>query len=512
MEAYEEPPVFRSYERSSKESKRRSLDATLILGSSGDLQPTDPVFVLRKSSHRSSGSSAKFGGGVPADEIALKRLSIDRRGDGVPKRTDANRASVNGVPSAPEGDVAPLDRDIDALSRSKMTRQEIITAQRAATRATQLSAQRNAERGIDVTMPGEGTIRSSRLSAMDPVRYSYIDVDGQEADITGIIQDEWQPEPASTRQHASGRPAQTGRTASDADSFRTALPSPLSTDAETSDFEQTQTVDDDEEQAVSALRSADIMIDSAQRGRDGPTDPRDQGKDVLQGALSQRGTETEPQGSLHDRLDRVMARVREDRLNMANGQDSSGGATPIQQRSTSSNQASPVVTSDQERMSPALSNERTMSPLAAQQDPRATIVSPSRHAKKGSTGSVASSSQQSLSRTGSPATNSTSPSNPLSAFTPTSSSESRTSNHRQGIVYRDDFGLDLLMAIVEADAYKAPKQRDADPVHEMLFGPSLDELDLHPEVKQWYAGPKRSIDDIERVSRACSPATLILPC
>jgi hypothetical protein len=74
------------------------------------------------------------------------------------------------------------------------SRQEIIAAQRAATRANQraiLSAQSNSERGVDIVLQDNAMLRSSRYDADDKMRYSYVEPDGETYDISDIVEEEW---------------------------------------------------------------------------------------------------------------------------------------------------------------------------------------------------------------------------------------------------------------------------------------------------------------------------------
>ena len=73
--------------------------------------------------------------------------------------------------------------------------QEIIAAQRAASRATQkaLISAHVTNQGVDVVLPDRGTVRSSRLLVPDGeiIRYSFIDGDGETYDISEILEEEW---------------------------------------------------------------------------------------------------------------------------------------------------------------------------------------------------------------------------------------------------------------------------------------------------------------------------------
>lgn len=81
----------------------------------------------------------------------------------------------------------------DDSKQKPLSRQEIIAAQRAATRANQraiLSTQVNSVRGLDVLLPGNAMLRSSRYDS-DRMRYSYVQPDGETYDISDIVEEEW---------------------------------------------------------------------------------------------------------------------------------------------------------------------------------------------------------------------------------------------------------------------------------------------------------------------------------
>ena len=153
LDAYREPPVFK-YNQMSKEMRRRSRE--FPGAAQEDIQPTDPVFVLRRVMTNPPGSPK-----VALDEVEVKR----RR-------------------SADSPHVTPTK-----------TTQQIIAEQRAASRAKQhalLSAQENTENGLDVHLPDKGTVRSSRITidGEEHVRYSYISNDGDTIDISQVVQAE----------------------------------------------------------------------------------------------------------------------------------------------------------------------------------------------------------------------------------------------------------------------------------------------------------------------------------
>ncbi|KIK96986.1 hypothetical protein PAXRUDRAFT_137204 [Paxillus rubicundulus Ve08.2h10] len=169
VDAYLRPPTFRRVQ----EGKRRSIDSTLLLGNVEDVSPEDPTFILRRAiSYRTSSSRHRMS--APLDEIALQHL----------------RDSISS--SSLSSDQATSPSDEVTYKPRQLSRQEIIAAQRVASREKQraiLSAQTNSVRGVDVLLPGNAMIRSSRYDSGDKVRYSYVR-DGECIDVSDIIEQE----------------------------------------------------------------------------------------------------------------------------------------------------------------------------------------------------------------------------------------------------------------------------------------------------------------------------------
>ncbi|KAG6841352.1 hypothetical protein C0991_011895 [Blastosporella zonata] len=167
VEAFPRPPTFKATDRPTPTSKRRSVDSTLVLGTMDDVNPDDPVFVLRRAiSYRNFTYRHRMS--APLDELALHKLHRD------------STSSSLSDPSSPSHDHKP-------------SRQEIIARQREATRANQraiLSAQTNSVRGMDVLLPGNAMLRSSRYDVNDRMRYSYVEPDGETYDISDIVEEE----------------------------------------------------------------------------------------------------------------------------------------------------------------------------------------------------------------------------------------------------------------------------------------------------------------------------------
>lgn len=150
--------------------KRRSVDFALLMGSLDDVQPDDPTFVLRRAvAYRNSSSRHRMS--APLDEIALQHLQRDIAG-----------SSLSSTASG------------ESTSKKPLSKQEVIAAQRAASRANQkaiLSAQSNSVRGVDVLLPGNAMLRSQRATVDDRMRYSYVDGTGEMFDISDIVEEEW---------------------------------------------------------------------------------------------------------------------------------------------------------------------------------------------------------------------------------------------------------------------------------------------------------------------------------
>ncbi|GAA6000299.1 hypothetical protein JCM10207_007947 [Rhodosporidiobolus poonsookiae] len=538
LEAYSAPPLFKPYDRT---SKRRSIDQTLVLGAPGDVQPSDPVFILRRSAVRASNGVAARGP-MPQTIDELEERQQQRAA----QEEELEVLSPVSSASPPTAATATSQRDI-------------IAAQRAAQRANQraiLSAQKNADQGIDINIPEQGTIRSTRDADNDEVRYSFINQDGTEVDISEIVENEWstrqqqqqhqqevlrseaatpttQKRPTSRLSRAtSAAPSTDG-----AESFKTAREGPAMTD------------DEDDEQAINALKSSSIDVDLAGTAPYQRLQPQASsaslapsinaphtGEDVLQGALGPRPV-TSPvfNESLQERLDRVLARVKEEKARRA---ASPGGSRPRSYISaasgsvTPSGRLSPAVGANG-RTSPLLNASTSRSPSSLsgrrspftdrgrdspsidqilQQSPRSLSSPPpprsdSRHIKKASLASISSAASSSLGTmtADQPSTPVTAGSSNAgvdgrgSAFTPASSA---TSNHAPlappQIVYRDDFGYETLLALVD-DAAAAPR-RAATPAREKdalegLFGREIG--NVHPHVREAYNAPVKVLNDLD---------------
>lgn len=562
LKAYSSAPLFKAYDRSSKEFRRRSADATLILGSASDVQPQDPVFVIRRSPIR-QGASARAGV-LPQTIDELEELhqrraaaaAAQRAGDNEDEEQEVLQSSPN-----PEAARGTSQRDLIAAQRA--------AAQRA-NQSALLSARGNDGQGFDITIPEQGTIRSSRADDGDEVRYSFVHQDGTETDISEIVENEWHGDshsrsatptgagPSLSSQGATpqrpvdamSRAASTATTATDAESFVTAAGSlPLATDDE----------DEEERRTVDALRSTSVDVERSASPRDYPlplglsSNHSGAHADHLRSALGPRPmTSPVMSESLQERLDRVLARVKEDKLRRAASPTGSFGWRP---RSYISNGGVPTSGTVSGRTSPAASvSARSASALSGRRSPFGDILrdspsidqlmsSSSQHSPRSAAAAAAHAPPRSGSASAghakkasiasmSSSATSTAPTDQLSTpvttngsssqhhFTPASSANS---NHRVGggagglgslaaqgaaVTYRDDFGYETLAAIVGAAA-ATPRSRRAgesartrrDSVDERMFGRELDVAALHPEVGQAYEVPAKAFSDLDAVRR-----------
>ena len=122
----------------------------------------DPVFILQRATTYRSSAASRQRLSASLDEIALSHL---------------HRNSSASASSASDAGVAAEDQNSRQPSQ-----QEIIAAQRAASRANQkaiLSAQANAQSRVDVVLPDKGMLRSQRGDADSKMRYSYVQPDDE---------------------------------------------------------------------------------------------------------------------------------------------------------------------------------------------------------------------------------------------------------------------------------------------------------------------------------------------
>ncbi|ORY34860.1 hypothetical protein BCR39DRAFT_515181 [Naematelia encephala] len=450
LDAYPTPPTLRPMDRPTQEQRRRSRDFSQNAGSLSDLLPTDPVFFLRKVGPR--GLSSRFG-----------------LADGPMQRQQQNQS-----------DTTTTTREVDG--QNPLSPQEIIAAQRAASRATQkalISAHANKQQGIDVVLPDRGTLRSSRLMEGNGeiVRYSYISGDGETYDISELLAEEWNKDDDSPKKGSLLDAPPLRRAGTDQSAYVTAPSTPEPTS--------------------------------------------DESRDLLQGVLERAAGQ--PEDKLEQKLQRVINRVKSDSsINRTSGE-------PVVEPSSSSGRQTP-----QGRTTP---QPRTLSPLpegrAADVTPRAsdsrqanyhqTAVSVnriiSRHRQQPSIASIMSdlsapTGQEDDDRGSSTpmtATSSTHPTPPISGAIFTRSVSSASPTPRAPVVYQDDFGMKAMMAVIEARAREYKRAEDSkrtsgrmtdkyqvDEVEKMFYGERVDFNGIHPDIRVCFEGLGTRLDRFDK--------------
>ncbi|TKY85096.1 hypothetical protein EX895_006176 [Sporisorium graminicola] len=188
LDAYPSPPNFKLGigNRRSVDGKRRSIDAAALLGASDDVGVHDPVFVLRQITHAHSGTKTRQH--IASAVGARAHSPTDNRLAAVHESRQ-----MQAQPGSPRLDGSKdLAQEGQAKPNASRTPQEIIAAQRAAAaerNAAVLGAQRNTQQGVDVMLSNQARIRSSKLGPSNKFRYSYVPADGQERDISSIIEE-----------------------------------------------------------------------------------------------------------------------------------------------------------------------------------------------------------------------------------------------------------------------------------------------------------------------------------
>lgn len=432
------------------------MDSALLLGNVEDVSPDDPIFILRRAvSYRTSSSRHRMS--APLDEIALQHL----------------RDSVSG--SSLSSDGATPEETIH--KPRQLSRQEIIAAQRAASREKQraiLSTQTNSVRGVDVLLPGNAIIRSSRYDGMDRIRYSYVQ-DGESYDVSDIIEQELR---------------------------------------ETS-------------RASSPLQKNDLLegVFGRNKDRDGVNEKLDRVlakiKDERLGAQyaavkANEDQSDNPSSARSTGSSSSMYSV-DDLTVRSEGRTPTPLAGPDMKRTLS---PSPLGDSESRSATPTLSS--TAGP------PRARSTSPSTqshsHSHSQSQSQLHSHRQPSIASVMSDLTSTSmyatptaqllSPTDtelglPVSArsdapYKPASQPASQTRLAvKRPYICPNDFGVGHMLAIIEiAGTVVKPPEPPLHPVEEMLFGKSIEVQTLHPEIREIYSGAFQQLDEMDKV-RVC---------
>lgn len=450
LDAFPRPPLFKTVERRSVDMRRRSNDSAQLVGTQDDIQPDDPIFVLRRAvSLRLPGSNTRqHRMSAPLDEIAMQQLQREL------SASDGSEAGEKSVSLGQQAAQAQAQQP-----QQQMSRQEIIAAQRAASRANQaalLTAQANSERGVDILLPDRGRLRSVRSGGDDRIRYSYIQPDGETYDISDIIEEEWSDDSR-------------GRTRDDpVDSW-----------------------DDDDDAAVKAVAGARLDVEGK---------PAAKGEDLLGEVLAK------PRDIIQKSIDRVLTKINgklSSSTSSAASQSARVGASESPSSQYSFNEtATTRAVSPNSGQNQNTSNSRSSTPITTSRAPSRTQSGRAATAHKTQTSitSVMSdSTAMDRSRTGTPAAN-----NPMVNGTGTAplALRSQPPPKPTKLKIKDDFGLEQMIAIIElaASREKPPPPSPLSYEDEVLFGPTLSANDLHPRVRDIFEPALQSLEEMDRVS------------
>jgi hypothetical protein len=406
----------------------------MLLGSAEDVGPEDPVFVLKRAvAYRSSRNRSS----APLDDVALQHL---RR------------------------DIAANEERLDEAPR-QMSKQELIAAQRAASRANQkalLSAQSNSQRGVDVLLPGNAMLRSQRSGADDRMRYSYVDGAGEMYDISDIVEEEWQNEVRG------GLGARGGR---------------------------------------GVAGQSDLLEGVVGRGQQ-QQDGLDEKLDRVLSKIKPHGQQPQGQGR------KLMAPVLEPPSSATGSTHSVSSAySSTDEEAIRKPASAPVLTATAppaavvaaRAMSPAMASARSPTPTRASQ----RVVSPAPtgagHSSRSATPTTRDRahgrgpSVASVGGVGNP-----SPTRAAALSQSRSASSAARTRPQMPLIPKDDFGISTMLALLEIPNLlaKQPPLPPMDEAEAMLFGRDLDTSvsKLHPDVQRIYAS---TFDRLREMDKVC---------
>ncbi|KAG6873188.1 hypothetical protein C0995_001798 [Termitomyces sp. Mi166 len=414
IEAFPRPPTLKAADKPTLSSKRRSVDSNLVLGSLEDVNPDDPVFVLRRAmTYRNSTSRHRMS--APLDELALHHL-----------HRDSTSSASYSDPSSPSSDHKP-------------SRQEIIARQREATRANQraiLSAQTNSYRGMDVLLPGNTMLRSSRYDANDRMRYSYVDNDGETYDISDIVEEELRENNFATNR-SDLLESVLGRKDVVGEKLNRVLSKIKSGRTKEKDLASLSSADD-------ARRSQSISEYSV----DTTTSERPRSVSPLRAAGSKPKTPTD--------LSQTLLK-----------------SSPIPAAGSTDNRSRPGTTTPTGR--PTGTDRRQPSIASVMSDISGYATPPTHH------GEIIN--EDEMNR-------------PRSAATPQPPSQQQ----RRPVIPQDDFGVAHMLSIIEyKDTKPKTPLPPLDPVDALLFGRPLDLQALHPRIRDIYAPTFKQLEEMDKI-------------
>lgn len=412
--------------------------------------------------------------------------------------------------------------------RGPLSPQEIIAAQRAATRANQkalISAQTNHSQGVDVVVRDKGVIRSSRLlepNGSESVRYSYIDDDGETYDISELLEEEWGQEGDDEYRPQTEMlsPPHLTRQGTDQSVYVTAPSTP----------------------DPNALNGP--ILGAGSRAR--PSSTASGSHDLLHTVIARSAGQ--PEEKLEEKLHRVIDKAKSGSLKSSSSVDdlkqvqpvvtastgtgpavgtgNGGRTTPVH---TSSGRTTPSQQQPSGRMTP---QARSLSPLpegreadltprpaSKQQNYHNTAVTVnriiSRHRQQPSIASIASILSAPTPHEDDEGGGSTTPQTATSSSHPTpptsysggvyrrAVSTSPTPPPQKPILYTDDFGIKALVAIVQARARELGAQakpvqlKESDEVEKYLVGEKVMMETVHPDIRGCFANVQSRLDKFD---------------
>ncbi|KAH9180081.1 hypothetical protein EDB89DRAFT_1924760 [Lactarius sanguifluus] len=423
IDAYPRPPAYRPADRRSIDSKRRSFDSMQLLGSPEDINSEDPVFILRRAvTYRTSSSRHRLS--APLDEIALQKM---------------HRESASGS-SIASGD--------DDAKQRHISKQELIAAQRAATRANQraiLSAQANSQRGVDVFLPNNAVLRSSRYDTDERTRYSYVE-GGETYDISDIMEEEWDSSSSS---------------AGKGDLLEGVLSRGGARDG----------VDEKLHRVLSKIKDGRTI----QRT---PSSPPTSASTV-NSVYSSVGQDEPPQGAVDRSRSATPVGISKESTLRAPSPASERTVTPELRRRRSATSSS----ASHGRSTPQQQLQHQQQQQQQQQQPHLRQISIASMTTDSSSGYRTAVGSPSPASTASPAKVAPRQRKPKVALP------------------KDDFGVSHMMAIIELSGLqdKPAPLPPLHPVDEMLFGRPLNLDELHPAIKEIYAPTLKQLDEMGQI-------------
>lgn len=197
LDAYVVPPLFRPADRTSKEARRRSQEYhPFVLGTLQDLQPSDPIFSLRRAT--SHHPTRRDTSGRSSNSHGLANAVVDEAGTSHTRKSSTSSAPISSHPthsnplSPPFSNANSLNNKLLATPESTgLLDDNLVSSSPPQMRV--LSSNPNVEEGLDIHLVNHATIRSKLLygngdDSPPRYRYCYIEPSGEEFDISHLVE------------------------------------------------------------------------------------------------------------------------------------------------------------------------------------------------------------------------------------------------------------------------------------------------------------------------------------